>query len=296
MTQDETKRKTSRFPSPLTILTCVLVLVWIGTLFLPAGQYELDSTGSPIARSYRQIEAPHDLGGRVGQLLLAPVNGLYGIQDPETGQVGPFNEGSLFGSVQIFLFILSLGGFMTVVLATGALDLGIHHLAYRFRSRGLLLIALLSLLFGLLGSLISWSDETIGMYALIVPLMVALRYDRLVAVAVVTVAPFVGRLGSTVNPFITGIGSDAAGISLGNGLAWRVLLFVLVMAAMILYTLRYAAKVQANPARSISGISAEDQALAAADAEAPRAMAGRDRTIIGLVAFTFALLTFSVIP
>jgi uncharacterized ion transporter superfamily protein YfcC len=296
MAQDKTEKEKGGFPSPLTILTGVLVLVWIATFFIPAGQYELDAAGSPIAGSYRQIEAPHDLGGRVRELLLAPVNGLYGIQNPETGQVGPFNRGAMFGSVQVFLFILSIGGFMTVVFATGSLDLGIHHLAYRFRSRGPLLIVLLSLLFGLLGSVMSWSDETLGMYALIVPLMVALRYDRMVAVAVVSVAPFVGRLGSTVNPFVMGIGSDAAGISLGDGILWRVLLFVLVMAAMILYTLRYAASVQANPARSISGISAEDAALAAADAEAPRAMTGRDKAIIGLVAFTFALLTFSIIP
>ena len=76
---------------------------------------------------------------------------------------------------------------------------------------GPVLIVILSLLFGLLGSVMAWSDETLGMYALIVPLMIALRYDRMVAVAVVTVAPFVGRIGSTINPFVLGIGSDAAG-------------------------------------------------------------------------------------
>ena len=61
---------------------------------------------------------------------------MYGIQNPATGQVGPFNHGAMFGSVQVFLFILAIGGFMTVVFSTGALDLGIHHLAYRFRARG----------------------------------------------------------------------------------------------------------------------------------------------------------------
>lgn len=296
MSQDQTDKKKGGFPSALTILTLVLLLVWIATFFIPAGQYDLDAAGSPIAGTYKQIEAPHDFSSRVTELLLAPVNGLYGIQNPETGQVGPFNRGAMFGSVQVFLFILAIGGFMTVVFATGSLDLGIHHLAYRFRSRGPLLIVILSLLFGLLGSVMSWSDETLGMYGLIIPLMVALRYDRMVAVAVVTVAPFVGRLGSTINPFVMGIGSDAAGITLGDGIVWRLLMFILVMAATILYTLRYAAKVQADPMRSISGISAEDAALAAADATAPRAMTGRDKAIIWLVAFTFGLLTFSIIP
>ncbi len=296
MSQDQDDKNKRGFPSPLTILIGVLVLVWIATFFIPAGEYKLDAAGSPIAGSYQQIEAPHDFAGRVRELLLAPVNGLYGIQDPETGQVGPFNRGAMFGAVQVFLFVLAIGGFMTVVFATGSLDLGIHHLAYRFRSRGPLLIVILSLLFGVLGSVMSWSDETLGMYALIIPLMVALRYDRMVAVAVVTVAPFVGRLGSTINPFVMGIGSDAAGITLGDGIGWRILLFVLVMTTTILYILRYAARVQADPKRSISGISAQDAALAAADAEAPRMMTPRDKAVIALVAFTFALLTFSIIP
>ncbi|MCU0789443.1 MAG: hypothetical protein MUE79_00100 [Nitratireductor sp.] len=296
MSQDQDDRKQRGFPSPLTILVSVLVLIWIATFFIPAGEYNLDAAGNPIAGSYHQIEAPHDFAGRLRELLLAPVNGLYGIQDPETGQVGPFNRGAMFGAVQVFLFVLAIGGFMTVVFATGSLDLGIHHLAYRFRARGPFLIVILSVLFGLLGSVMSWSDETLGMYALIIPLMVALRYDRIVAVAVVTVAPYVGRLGSTINPFVMGIGSDAAGITLGDGIGWRILLFVLVMATTILYTLRYASLVQADPRRSISGISAEDAALAAADAEAPRKMSGRDKAIIAIVVFTFALLTFSIIP
>ena len=91
----------------------------------------------------------------------------------------------MFGSVGVFLFILSIGGFMTVVFATGALDLGIHHLSYRFRERGGLLIAVLMVLFGALGSIKGWSDETLGLYGMMIPLMIALGYDRMVTVAVV---------------------------------------------------------------------------------------------------------------
>jgi uncharacterized ion transporter superfamily protein YfcC len=158
---DEKRRR--GFPAPITILVLVLVLVWLATFFIPSGQYQLDETGSPIAGSFQQIEPPLDLEGRMRDLLLAPVNGMYGILDPATGQVGPFNSGIMFGSVQVFLFILAIGGFMTVVFATGALDRGIHHLAYRFRARGPLLIVVLSLLFGVLGSVMAWSDETLGL-------------------------------------------------------------------------------------------------------------------------------------
>jgi len=174
----------------------------------------LDGPTSPVAGSFRFVPAPFDFGGRVRDLLLAPINGMCGIRDPETGMVGPLNKGTLFGSVEVFLFILSIGGFMTVVFATGALDLGIHHLSYRFRERGPVLIAILAVLFGVMGSIKGWSDETLGLYAMMVPLIIALGYDRLVTVAVVTVAPFVGALASTINPFATGIASSKAAFPL----------------------------------------------------------------------------------
>jgi uncharacterized ion transporter superfamily protein YfcC len=49
----------------------------------------------------------------------------------------------------------------------------------------------------------------LGLYGVMVPLMIALGYDRLVTVAVVTVAPYVGAAASTINPFQTGIASPS---------------------------------------------------------------------------------------
>lgn len=205
----DTGRRRRSFPSPLTILLIVILAVWLLALVIPSGEYQLDETGAPIPSSYQEIDSPLDFGERVEDLLLSPINGLYGVQDPETGHVGPFNSGRLFGSAQVFLFILAIGGFMTVVFKTGALDLGIAHLAHRFRTRGPVLIVVLSVLFGILGSVMSWSDETLGFYALMIPLLLALGYDRIVVVAVVTVAPFAGSIGATVNPFRIGVASDA---------------------------------------------------------------------------------------
>lgn len=285
------------FPSPLTILAAVILLVWLATFFISSGEYQLDDDGSPIPGSFTEIDPPLDFLGQVENLLYAPINGLFGIQDLDTGQVGPFNTGALFGSAQVFAFILAIGAFMTVVFETGALDLGIARLAHRFSTRGPMLIVVLSLLFGVLGSVMSWSDETLGFYALMVPLMLALGYDRIVTVAVVTVAPFVGAIGSTVNPFRIGIGSDAAGVSIGDGLPLRLLMFILVMAVTVWYTLRYARRVKTDIGASIVGIDATDAEVAARGASDDiDSLTGRHKTVIGLVIFTFLLLIFSIVP
>jgi uncharacterized ion transporter superfamily protein YfcC len=152
-------------------------------------------------------------------------------------------------------------------------------------------------LFGLLGSVMSWSDESLGMYALLIPLFLALGYDRMTTVAVVTVAPFVGIIGSTVNPFRIGIGSEAAGVSIGDGIGLRVVLLVLCMAAMILYTLRYAKRVKADPSTSLVAPGSADADFVEDNEDLEvEPLSGRHKAVISLVAFTFALLTFSIIP
>jgi uncharacterized ion transporter superfamily protein YfcC len=147
-----------------------------------------------------------------------------------------------------------------------------------------------------LGSVKAWSDETLGLYSLTVPLMIALGYDRIVAVAVVTVAPFVGSLGSTINPFVIGIGSSKAGVTIADGVGLRLLLLALALATMILYTLWYAKRVKTDPSKSICGIGTEDAALAAADAQPPEPLTATSAIIIGLVFATFGLLAFSIVP
>jgi uncharacterized ion transporter superfamily protein YfcC len=127
--------------------------------------------------------------------------------------------------------------------------------------------------------------------------MLALGYDRMVAFSVVWIAPSAGIIGSTVNPFKIGIGSDAADVSLGEGIGLRLVILVLMMAAMIIYTLRYATKVKANPSASIVGISAADAELARAGASDDlEPLSTRHKIVVALVAFTFLLLTFSIIP
>jgi uncharacterized ion transporter superfamily protein YfcC len=290
-------RKKRGFPSPLTVLLLVLVGVWLLTLVLPSGEYQIGEDGAPVSGSFEEIDSPLSFWESVQDLLLSPVNGLYGIQDLDTGQVGPFNSGVLFGSVSVFMFILAIGGFMTVVFKTGSLDLGIARLAHRFSTRGPLLIIVLSVVFGILGSTMSWSDETLGFYALMIPLMLSLGYDRIVTVAVVSIAPFVGSIGSTVNPFRIGIGSDAAGVSLGDGLVLRLVLLVLVMVATITYTLRYAKRVKTDPSSSLVGHDPEDAKLVAQGASDDlRTLTGTDKAVIGILSVTFLLMIFSIIP
>ena len=79
---------------------------------------------------------------RFKQLWNAPPNGLYGVEG-SNGFVGAWEEGFLYGSAAIFLFVLAVGAFITVTMKTEAIQTGIGRLALRFRHSGSVLIAIL---------------------------------------------------------------------------------------------------------------------------------------------------------
>ena len=110
-------------PSAYTILFALIVLTAIATWIIPAGQYALDADGSPIPGTYHEVRRPRQR--IIVDSLEAPINGLYGIEDPTTGNVDVFNSGELFGAIDVALFILVIGGFIGITMKTGAIQAGI---------------------------------------------------------------------------------------------------------------------------------------------------------------------------
>ncbi|MET9701596.1 YfcC family protein [Streptomyces griseus] len=289
-------RKRFTFPSALTILAVVTLAVWALAFLIPPGAYDRDAEGAPVQGTYHRVDADRSLTDRLDDLFLSPVNGLYGVQDARTGEVGPELAGELYGSAGVFLFVLAIGAFITVVFATGALDRGIGRLAHRLRDRGALLIAGVMLVFSLLGTVEGFAEETLGFYGLIIPLMLALGYDRMVATGTIILGAGVGVLCSTVNPFATGVASSAAGISLGDGIVLRAIMWVVLTAVTIGYVIRYAGRVREDPDRSLSGFLPGDREHDAADAQEPPELTGLHRTVLVLVALVFGFMIFSVVP
>jgi len=285
------------FPSALTVLVIVAIGVWAIALVLPSGEYRVDSEGAPIRGTYHHVASPLTFGKSVRELVLSPVNGLYGIESSQTRQVSPSAEGSLFGGAEIFLFVLAVGAFIAVSLATGALDRGMNRLAWRTHKHGWMLIAVIMVVFSVLGSVEGFAEETLAFYGLLVPLMLALGYDRMVAVGAIIVGAGVGVMGATVNPFSIGIASGFAKVSIIEGMPLRLLMWAVMTAVAIWWVLRYAAKVRADPDKSVVGFLPGDRerALATSKGEHPP-LQGRDKMLLAAMGFTFVFMIYSIMP
>jgi len=301
--QGPRKRKLA-FPSAVTTLAIVTVVVWVAALFLPAGQYVLDDAGSPIPGTFTQVPSPLTFGEKFQQLILSPVNGLYGLQHPETGFVSTETVGRMFGSIGVVLFIMSIGAFISVSFATRSLEVAIGALAARLRDKGWLLITVIMALFSLLGTTMGFSVETFGFYALFIPLMAALGYDRMVTAAMIIVGCLVGVMGSTVNPFSIGVAAGEAGVSIGDGIVLRIILWLILTGLAIGYVLRYAAGVRRDASTSLVGFDDPDDQEGTAEPADPtdspggsaQALTATQRWVLAVTVFAFGLMIFSVIP
>ncbi len=334
-TTDPGKRR-FRFPTAFTVLFFVLLAVWGLSFVIKPGAYTYVScdggNAKPVPGSYQSIDdAGLTFSDRLYDLFLSPVNGLYGIREvPEPvaeptadqtagaqeacgagvpaeivtppGNTGPYNSGDMAGAVQVFFFVLCIGAFITVTMRTGALDAGIGRLTHRFRTRGTVLIVILMAVFSLGGTTYGMAEETLGFYALIVPIMIGLGFDRMTGAVTIMVGAGVGTLASTVNPFATGVASDAAGIPPGDGILLRLLMWVVLTVVAVLYVLRYASKVKRAPEKSLvygdagAGEAALDELGEAASEAAPPEMTARQKVVIWIFMLSFLLMIISVIP
>jgi uncharacterized ion transporter superfamily protein YfcC len=263
-----------------------------------SGQAPADATSAPGAKV---VPAPGEncvdtsFSYRFKQLWNAPPNGLYGVE-ASNGFIGPWEGGFLYGSAAIFFFVLAVGAFITVTMKTEAIQTGIGRLALRFRHSGSVLIAILMCIFAIGGTTYGMWEETLGFFVLLVPLTLALRYDRMVAAAIIFLGAGSGVIGSTVNPFSTGVASDAAGISIGHGIGLRIALWIVMVVSAITYVLWYARRVNRDPAKSVVGVSPNDAADAEKLVSDVPMLTMRQKVVLALFGGTFGVMIYGFIP
>ena len=157
----------------------------------------------------------------------------------------------IIDSIDIVLFILFIGGFMSVFNKTGAMFKGVKYLAQRMKGKERLLIVILTFIFSFLGGSYGMDVESIVFYPVLVPLFIAAAYDVMVPLAIVFGGAATGFIASFTNPFSVIIASNTAGINWIDGLYERLLFFVIATSMLVWYILRYAAKVKKDPTASI---------------------------------------------
>lgn len=265
--------KKRQFPTAQTILILIAIIVALLTWLVPAGKYdtlmyhaqsdtflktsqeksiELPATQKtlddlnikiPIEKFvdgdiYKPIAIPNtykELESRpqgLAELVKSPVKGIIAAAD-------------------IIFLILIIGGLIGIMNFTGAFDAGISWMSKTLKGREYILIIVVTTLIAAGGTTFGLAEETMAFYPILIPVFLAAKYDAMVGLASIFLGSGIGSMCSTINPFSTIIASDAAGINWTTGLENRLIILVVCLVITILYILRYAKRVKADPSKSL---------------------------------------------
>ena len=274
----EKKKKEKKALSSFSILFIIIFVLAIIT-WVVAG-----NTFTPTVPPGGTETVDHVIAAKLSDVIMSPFNGFR-------------------DAIDICVFILVLGGFLNIVTATGALEAGIQNVVKKLKGNELVIIPILMVLFSIGGSTYGMAEETIPFYILITATLVASGFDTIVAVGTILLGTSSGIIGSTVNPFSTGVAMDALkgiGVEVNTGLI--LLLGTVIWATTtlfsILYLMRYAKKVKEDKGSTILSLQ-EQEVMAKEFGEAAKEeviFTKKHKMVLSIFAVCFLVMIMSLIP
>lgn len=268
----------SKVPHTYVLLFSLIILAVVGSYVLPAGQFdrvkdEVTHKTIVVPGSYKHVE----------QTPVSFFNTFISIQK---GMIDA-------GSVVFFVFLVYASFY--VVMQTHALHAFIGWLLRVMEGREILIIPVFMYLFALGGSIFGMFEETFGFIPLFVGLAIAMGYDAIVGMSMVSMGVAMGFAAAFMNPFTVGLAQKFAELPLFSAMGFRIVSWFVLVSMAVLWTIRYAKKIKADPTKSLMyGVDMGSLALDH-DELLNSKFTGRDKLVLGYVVFIIGLLVWGVI-
>lgn len=230
-----------RVPHTLVLLFGMMVAAWAMTWLLPQGVFETTQNEAGraivVAGTYETVDE---------RVRLSPLALLTAIPR------------AMADAAPIIFFVLIVGGAVGTLRASGAIDAGLGRALHLLGARPGWLITGGVTLFAVASAALGTSAEYIPLVAILAALAVSLQFDRMTAVGIVLAGYGSGYGVAFLNPFTVLAAHEVAELQPGSGMWYRLLLFVPFVAIGVHHVWRYAARVQADPSRSlVAGLPAD---------------------------------------
>jgi uncharacterized ion transporter superfamily protein YfcC len=269
---NERKRKFSfRMPDTYVLIVYIIILAALLTYIIPAGRFSMvkDAAGQTVvdAKTFHYI--PPTPVGLMGLLLAIP-------------------EG-LIAAGKIILVLFIVGGVFKIIRETNALDLSVYAAVQRFGNSVLLLIPVIVILTGFLGTAGAFISSCLPFIPLGLIIAKQMKLDAIFAVAIIFLGSHVGFMASPICPLTTVVAQQIAGLPLYSGLAFRITVTICLLLIAILYISRYAKRVRQDRGNSYLKEFSND---ISSEGYTPKETYGLKHFVI-LAAFFFAFIMFA---
>ncbi len=269
------KKKAKQMLSSFSIIMILIFGLGILSHLLPNAKFVGDTL----------VDGSGTVGATLSQVLMAPIQGFE-------------------NAIDVSIFIMMLGGMLAVINKTGALETGIKVLVHKLKGKEIWLIPILMTIFSVCGTTYGMLEETVGFYVLLSATMMAAGMDPLVGSAVILLGAGSGCLGSTINPFATGVALSALpeGISADNGFVILIatFLWLTTLIVSILFVMNYAKKVQKDKGSTFLSLREQKNAEKAygrfEDDKKEVKLSTTQKITLILFALTFLVMIIGFIP
>lgn len=263
-----------KMPTAITVLFFIIALIIIISWIPGTTGKWLEDESKPVS-----TDNPWQDGGPLGvmDLFLAPIKGFIGSSD-------------------IIVFVLVIGGYIGIVMKSGALDAGIGRLVKRLNGKEIWIIPSIMTILSIGGTIEGMCEETIPYYLIIIPAMLAAGFDVVTAVLMILLGAGVGVMFSTLNPFAIATASQASGLNPGDGIIWRLICWFLATIGTIACVMWYAIRVKRNPEKSVVFHLHSEHHEEFINKEEISEFTKRRKIILALFGLTFLIMVLCIIP
>lgn len=234
MQPEEKQKKKWKTPHTFVILVAIIIIAAIATYLIPAGEF---TRFKDAATGKTLVEA-----GSYHRIASNPLNPLLIPSVIYTGIVK---------SASTITFMLIIGGAFEVITSTGALTALCKKLSKTFSKHKYAVIPVFLTLFSIFGFTMGMSSEVMIFVPIGITLALFLGLDKVTGTAMIALGAAVGFTAGILNPFNVGVAQDIAELPLFSGMAYRIVILVILLAATSAYIIIYAKKVAANPEKSV---------------------------------------------
>ena len=144
--------------------------------------------------------------------------------------------------IPMIVYVLLVGAFYGVLKATGAYDKIIDLFSEKASGREKCTLILIIVLMALVSSLVGLDLGLLIVFPILIGLLVKIGYDKMVALSATLGATIVGMYGATFAASSYGMNMQILGTKALSQIVPKVIFFVLALAGLIVFVIRYCAK------------------------------------------------------
>lgn len=232
------KKTAGKVPHTLVILFFLVLIMSLLTWIIPPGQFQYEEVD--VNGTMRNLVVPGSF-----EYIARDTVEKIGIMDFLTS----FHKGLITAS-EIVMLIFMVNGCFSIVIRSGSINALLGSLLRKFNGKEKIIVPLFFVIFALGSSFFGMLNEYNGLIPIFVGLGIAMGYDAIVGMAMISLGAYIGFAGSIMNPYTVVVAQSIAGIPLYSNSLFRAICFAIFCTVSILWIFRYMNKIKKDPSAS----------------------------------------------